>query len=233
MPRNTIKTMSASKSALMAVGLAVVAEAIVWLLFNTFGHIGGDGPDTAGAVGLVFHFPGVMVADFLHLNDTKDAIVIAFTGGVQFFLIFWLVITLWKNPRCDKRHGMIVALVLLGVAVVASAIYFSLKHRSVSTSHTPRQTQSDSWEVVRKAMDERDYDKALTLARQMVQRQPNDPYGHVVLGDIALAQGHTNEAQAHYAQACTLLPSEENKKRLQMIRGRIETETSKQPPAPQ
>jgi len=91
--------MSATKSALIAARAGVIAEAILWWFFNSFGHIGGDGPDTVGLVGLILHLPGVTVADSLHLTGTKDSVFIWITGALQFFLLFWLIMTIWRHKH--------------------------------------------------------------------------------------------------------------------------------------
>jgi hypothetical protein len=94
--------MSATKSALIAGGAAVIAEAILWWCFSSFGHIGADGPDTVGAIGLIFHLAGATIADVLHLTGTMDSVFIAITGALQFFLVFWLPITIWRHKHAKR-----------------------------------------------------------------------------------------------------------------------------------
>lgn len=91
------KGMTKTKQALVALVAASVTEASLFALFDRFGHIGGDGPDTMGAIGLILHFPGVIVADRLHLTGAVDTIFITFTGFLQFFLFFWFVIAIWHR----------------------------------------------------------------------------------------------------------------------------------------
>lgn len=85
------------------VGVALVAASIMEAIFAVvlvrYGHIGGDGPDRIGAIGLVFHFPGMMLADRFHLTGTFDAVVVFFIGFVQLFLISWFAIVAWTRYR--------------------------------------------------------------------------------------------------------------------------------------
>lgn len=86
--------MNTKKSALIAGGAALLFEGVLWWFITSFGHIGGDGPDTIGAIGLITHFPGIMIADSLHLTGTTDSVLIATSGFLQFFVLFWIIITI-------------------------------------------------------------------------------------------------------------------------------------------
>jgi hypothetical protein len=94
--------MSRKRTILAATIAAILAEAGIGAMFYAFGHIGGDGPDTIGWIGLVFHLPGVYIADVLHLTGSADTLFISFTGAMQFFLIFWLAIEAWGRFHKNK-----------------------------------------------------------------------------------------------------------------------------------
>jgi cytochrome c-type biogenesis protein CcmH/NrfG len=121
------------------------------------------------------------------------------------------------------RQSSNFALVVCAVLVVGVAIYLPLRYGSLS-SRQPAQTQTDSWEAVRTAIDHIDYDKASAIAERILKRYPNDYYGYSYLGSIALAADRIEEAERHFARAYELLPSEENEKMLRAVRKRIESE---------
>ena len=75
----------------------------MWWLIMTFGRNGADGSDPAGVFGLIFHLPGIVVADWLHLTRPADSVFVASTGAVQFFLAFWIGLTIWryKHGKCS------------------------------------------------------------------------------------------------------------------------------------
>ena len=86
--------------------------------------------------------------------------------------------------------------------------------------------EGDSWETANRAMDRFDYDTAAAIAQRIVQRFPNDYYGHTYLGTIALATGHVKEAEGHYARACEILPTEENQRMLRAIQQRLQKDAA-------
>jgi len=80
------------KSAVIAAVVAAAFEGVLFWFVTNFGNWGGDGPDTIAAIGFFTHFPGVMLADSLHLTGTADSVFIAASGFTQFFLLFWFII---------------------------------------------------------------------------------------------------------------------------------------------
>lgn len=115
------------------------------------------------------------------------------------------------------------ALVVCAVVAIGAVIFLPLRSRPLSP-RPPAQTPTDSWEAVRTAIDQIDYDKASVIAERILRRYPNDYYGYSYLGSIALAADRLEEAERHFARAYELLPSEENEKMLRAVRKRIETE---------
>ena len=123
--------------------------------------------------------------------------------------------------RRSSNFALVVSAILVGVVVLV--IYLPVRYRSLS-SRSPPQTQTDSWEAVRTAIDHIDYDKGSAIAERILKRYPNDYYGYSYLGAIALAADRIEEAEKHFARAYELLPSEENEKMLRAVRKRIESE---------
>jgi cytochrome c-type biogenesis protein CcmH/NrfG len=82
-------------------------------------------------------------------------------------------------------------------------------------------TASDSWERVTTAMRRQDFAMALSMAKTLVERQPDYYYGHAYLGAIYLAMDDVTNAETEYLRAYQLFPNEENEKELVAIRKRM------------
>jgi len=80
----------------------------------------------------------------------------------------------------------------------------------------------DSWSKVRAAEDQEDFQKALSVAKGLVARQPDYAYGHNFLGYIYMAMGDVTNAETEYSRACALFPSDEYQKDLAAVRKRLE-----------
>ena len=91
--------MSKTKIIIIATLAALITETISALLFSNFGHIGGDGPDTMGFIGLFLHFPGILLSDKFHLVGWVDFILIELISVIQYILLYWFAIILWKRIR--------------------------------------------------------------------------------------------------------------------------------------
>jgi hypothetical protein len=98
------KNVRALKPTLTAGGAAVLFEAIVWWSIMTFGRNGAGGSDPIGVFGLIFHLPGIIIADWLHLTHPADSVFVASTGAVQFFVALWIAVTIWRH-RYGKRSA--------------------------------------------------------------------------------------------------------------------------------
>jgi cytochrome c-type biogenesis protein CcmH/NrfG len=78
-----------------------------------------------------------------------------------------------------------------------------------------------SWEQVRSAMGRGNLSAASSMAQTLVNRTPEDYYGHEYLGYIYLASGDVANAAKEYSRAYELFPAEERKKQLDAVRARI------------
>ncbi len=94
---------------------------------------------------------------------------------------------------------------------------------------TPQQSPARPWREVSAAMDRLDYQTALSLAQQLVAKQPNYYYGHAYLGSIYLGLGDVTNAERQFLRAYELWPDEENEKSLAAIRKRLAREASAAP----
>ena len=80
-----------------------------------------------------------------------------------------------------------------------------------------------SWDRVRTSMNHQDFRTALSVAKSLVEREPNYYYGQAYLGAIYLAMGDVTNAESHYLRAYELFPSEEAEKDLAATRKRLGT----------
>lgn len=83
-----------------------------------------------------------------------------------------------------------------------------------------------SWQQVQLLVDRTDYEKAIEISQNLINKHPNYWYGYSLLGNIYLALGDLRKAEVNYALAYDLFPSAENEKTLKAIR-RIETRRSR------
>ena len=79
---------------LISAGIAAILEGITIAVFICFGAIGAEGPDTVGLIFMIFHFPGIMLADAMHLE-----IVVIFIGFLQYFVVTFLVVEIWSRRK--------------------------------------------------------------------------------------------------------------------------------------
>jgi hypothetical protein len=87
--------------------------AIVWIVVEVAlwsAHIGDlrdiddSGPDASQAASLLIHWPGLMLAEFLHLYSTSGLVLAEFVTLIQMFVLFWIVIALWRYV-CERKAG--------------------------------------------------------------------------------------------------------------------------------
>lgn len=122
-----------------------------------------------------------------------------------------------------RRSGNVAAWLCV-ILIAAAVVYMQIRLHSLS----PTQSQTDSWDAVRTAMDHSDYTRASAIAGRIAERSPDDYYGQAYLGNIALATGRIKDAEALYARVVELLPTEEHEKVLNAIRKRLQNDASKQ-----
>lgn len=82
-------------------------------------------------------------------------------------------------------------------------------------------TQETVWTGIEAALDRGDNQRALTIARSFVARQPAYHYSHACLGAVYVAIGDYTNAEAAYVKAVELYPHEDNEKVLAAVRKRL------------
>jgi hypothetical protein len=83
----------------IAATTAAVTESIIWWILTHYVHA-----SHSPGFWFLFHLPGILLAGPLHLPDMAQSIFIAFTGAIQFFILFWLVITFLRYIY-GRRHS--------------------------------------------------------------------------------------------------------------------------------
>lgn len=118
-----------------------------------------------------------------------------------------------KLRKTNQRACAVAVLALIAVCVWA---FIRLPPR-----------QANPWTDVATAMHRYDYQTALKLTQDLVSAHPDDSYGHGYLGYIFFEMGDLTHAEAEYSRAYELWPSEEMQKKLEAVRKRRESDTSK------
>ncbi|MDD5263151.1 MAG: hypothetical protein PHD76_15010 [Methylacidiphilales bacterium] len=121
-----------------------------------------------------------------------------------------------KQTR-DNRIGMTVMLVLL-MGLIATIPF----HQKIISHFTPARQVTDTWREARYLYSEEKRDEAVKMVQRLIQKYPYDSYGYVLLGCWQQGLGNLNEAEANFAKAYDLLPSEENGKYLTNVRKAME-----------
>ena len=86
----------------------------------------------------------------------------------------------------------------------------------------------DAWTDIQAALDRGDNQKALTLAKSFVTRQPGYHYSHATLGSVYVAMNDFTNAETSYARAVELYPVEEHEKALAAVCKRLARERGAQ-----
>jgi len=114
-----------------------------------------------------------------------------------------------------------IALLILGVFVVAFFATVPLRHKLYSRVTSPSQ-ERDTWAQARTLMDEGEMDKGKEMLERLLREYPDYYYGHALLAFFYQEIGDLNAAEKSYAQAADLFPTEENEETLEAIREAIQ-----------
>lgn len=120
--------------------------------------------------------------------------------------------------RLRRSNQCLLYLVLALVAIHVFSILVSRDQRQLPARTASR---DNPWTELAAAVNRFDYAKGLSLAQDIVARNPDDYYSHSYIARIYLTLGDLTNAEAHYARAAELWPSEENEKNLDAIRTRL------------
>ena len=137
-----------------------------------------------------------------------------------------------RRSRRSSQGSLYLCVLAFGVL----AVYFAFVRphssrsqaaRDVDTAQRTPQTTAesgDAWTDIQAALERGDNQKALTLARSLVARQPGYHYSHATLGSVCVALNDFTNAETAFARAVELYPIEEHEKALAAIRKRLARE---------
>ena len=106
---------------------------------------------------------------------------------------------------------------LLGILVVL-AIVNLIYGDSISAAGKAREAALDSWRDARALVDKGDLQKGKEMIARLIAKNPRNYYGYRLMGFVEQEIGNLNEAEANFAKARDLFPTEENEKNLAAIR---------------
>ena len=104
-----------------------------------------------------------------------------------------------QTHKLTQYNWIGLACILLLVVVLGFYVY--ARYRLYSRPQHQEQDRPPSWSQVEQAMDRLDHQRALSLAKALVERAPHYYYGYSFLASIYLAMGDTKQAEAQYARA--------------------------------
>jgi hypothetical protein len=89
--------MSKLRTVIITAVAAVMTEGIA---FACMYHVGADGPDFLGWIGLVVLYPAIALANEFHFAGSIGPLLICF---VELFVLYWFVLIIWKRLRYGQR----------------------------------------------------------------------------------------------------------------------------------
>ncbi len=122
--------------------------------------------------------------------------------------------------RCTSQVSWIIAILLLGTLVVVNIFGVHVEPKN------------DSWVTVRRLADAARYEEALTVANRLVEKDPDSPQTHILMGTLQLSLGKLHQAESSFTKAYELLPNEYNANLLNAVRKRLDEEEPIPTPTP-
>ena len=117
------------------------------------------------------------------------------------------------------------SMIFLAIFIPAMVLLAFLLDHEVKT--TVAQLDASTWYDVDRDVRAGNYEKALKLGEELIQKTSLDPDAHRRLANAYLAAGKIDKAREHFAEAVRLFPSEDNEKLLAAIDKKIKAENQK------
>jgi tetratricopeptide (TPR) repeat protein len=117
------------------------------------------------------------------------------------------------------------SLIFVGFMIIAGIAAGVLTDHEIKQNLTP--TNKPDWYQVDQNVRTGNFDEAIRIGEELMQKTPLYPDAHHRLAGAYLAAGKIQKAREQYAEAFRLLPSEENEKLLAAIDQRIKSENPK------
>jgi tetratricopeptide (TPR) repeat protein len=112
--------------------------------------------------------------------------------------------------RRTAQISWVVVIVLLALVAFNSFFQFHIE------------AKDDSWVTVRRLADRAKYQEALTVARHLVEKDPDSPQTWMLMGNLQLSLGQLHQAEGSYTRAYELLPNQVTASLLNAVRARID-----------
>ncbi len=162
---------------------------------------------------------------------SPDTVTVARTSDVQVndlepILVEMRKLSALADTQRKLNKWLLIFIVVLIPALLGLGVLMAQRlKRPVESDPANHKT---SWSDVDDSARFGDFEKAIALGEELIQKTPQSPEAHQRLAGAYVAAGKLDKAKEHYAEAFRLFPSEENQQLLSAIEKRINAET---PPA--
>jgi len=129
-----------------------------------------------------------------------------------------ILIELRRMRRINQFAAYFMILFVAAGIAYAAWLHHERDRSRLAYDRSRSSEQTPPWQSIEVALDRGENTKALSIAQSFVARQPGYHYSHATLGSVYVAMGDFTNAEAAYARAVELYPSEENEKVLAAIR---------------
>ena len=140
-------------------------------------------------------------------------------------------IAAWAEmQRKITKWSLIVIAIFIPAMIVFGIVMEYRWNRSTDDVRTPEKAEKPTWNDVDWNIRRSNFDEAIRIGEDLIQKAPQYPEGHHRLASAYLAAGQIEKAREHFAQAFHLFPSEENEKSVVAIERRIKKENPRPGP---
>ena len=131
-------------------------------------------------------------------------------------------ISAWAELQRKVTKWSFVVLAMSVCAVVVIGVL--MEHRVQTQLDETAAPRKHDWYEVDHNVRVGDFDQAIAIGEELIQKTPLSPEAHQRLAAAYLASGNLAKAREHYAEAFRLFPSEENEKLLAAIEKRLQAD---------
>ena len=129
-------------------------------------------------------------------------------------------ISAWADRQRKMTKWSLIIVAVFIPALIVFAVVMERREKALLEGVASEKTLD--WYDVDQSVRRGDFDKAIGIGEELMQKTPQYPEAHRRLAGAYLAAGKIEEARKHYAEAFRLFPSEENGKLVLAIEKRSE-----------
>ena len=147
-------------------------------------------------------------------------------------LLQQLTVEVQRLNEYHRRGNRLTRILFLSIAsvLILSALSTAINvYRGKYSWSEIAPEKKESWRDVEWAIDNLDFERASTIAHRLVDRFPNDYYGHWQLGWLALRTGDMKMAEQHFARVVEIFPFKNAVEELEVVRQRIQKDRQTSP----